>query len=299
MSLLFHRSLRRLPRTLCRLTTSGRAPGRRNRDGSFASRPQRQRQRDNFCWRNAIAGSGTGALMIKREAIFQSTTLTQIHSAVFSVSLRCCWSEALSATEVQSVTQGKRHCLPQPSTGRLGCCFRLIAHFTRTGQQGHRAVVSLLLKHKANVNYVREIDGGTPLIRAARVRRSRAVQRLQGRILNHIARRWQRGDADIVLLLLRAGANVAFASNRGVTARDAAYSAEHQAVVDIIDAHLCCPLRAQLVDVCLALLPADLPVLLLLECYAWSEPRRATRRSTSSCRSHCSGVSPSTVEIEQ
>ena len=71
-------------------------------------------------------------------------------------------------------------------------------------------------------------------------------------------------------VLLRSGANTAAQRYFGDTARDIASRMRQHAIVSSIDAHLRRELRSQLVDICSALLAAELPVLVLLECFAWS-----------------------------
>ena len=88
-------------------------------------------------------------------------------------------------------------------------------------------------------------------------------------VMAHSTQRAQNGHTAVVSLLLQAGADVALDSAVG-TARDAAHSSGKQAVVDVIDAHLCQQLRHQLADICCALASTTLPVLLLLECFAWT-----------------------------
>lgn len=52
--------------------------------------------------------------------------------------------------------------------------------------------------------------------------------------------------------------------------REMANKAEKVVVVDLIDKHFQRQLRSHLFDVCSALHAANLPVLVLLECFAWS-----------------------------
>lgn len=71
-------------------------------------------------------------------------------------------------------------------------------------------------------------------------------------------------------LLLRAGADVAAQASNGDTARYWARRNVKPDVVEIIDAHLRRQLRQCLVDVCVSLHAVDVPVLALLECFAWA-----------------------------
>ena len=80
----------------------------------------------------------------------------------------------------------------------------------------------------------------------------------------------QRGHANVVSLLLRGGANVEATTLKLGTARDIAVSSNNTEVLQVIDVHLCHQLRLQLVDLCVALRPLCLPVLVLLECFAWT-----------------------------
>ena len=79
----------------------------------------------------------------------------------------------------------------------------------------------------------------------------------------------QKGRSDIVALLLRLGADVA-AQSFSCTARNMALMQCRHGVIAVIDEHLRTKLHAQLVDFCIALHAADLPVLVLLECFAWT-----------------------------
>ena len=71
-------------------------------------------------------------------------------------------------------------------------------------------------------------------------------------------------------LLLGAGADVEARWADGSTARDFASRIENSLVVHAIDAHLRRQLRLRLFDICCAMHAADLPVLVLLECFAWN-----------------------------
>ena len=86
----------------------------------------------------------------------------------------------------------------------------------------------------------------------------------------------QGGHVDLVTLLLRHGANVRATFKHFGTARDFADFHEKDDVVNVIDSHV---LRCQLIDMCCALHAAQLPVLVLSECVAWSA---ATTRANES-----------------
>ena len=131
-------------------------------------------------------------------------------------------------------------------------------------QHGNAQFVTRILAHKPNLNVADKLEKRTPLIVAARVR-SHSLFFCHGAL----TQRAQNGHTAVVSLLLQAGADVALDSAVG-TARDAAHSSGKQAVVDVIDAHLCQQLRHQLADLCCALASTTLPVLLLLECFAWT-----------------------------
>ena len=89
------------------------------------------------------------------------------------------------------------------------------------------------------------------------------------------ARHWlltvatQRGYVEIASQLLDAGADVSIASRFSGTARDVASTRGEFRVVELIDAHVHRQLRSHLVDICCATLSLNLPVLVLLECFAW------------------------------
>ena len=58
------------------------------------------------------------------------------------------------------------------------------------------------------------------------------------------------------------------------TARRVAVRSNQLAVVELIDAHVRGQLRSHFADLCLALHAADLPVLVLVECFGWSACER-------------------------
>lgn len=82
--------------------------------------------------------------------------------------------------------------------------------------------------------------------------------------------RLQQGWTVVVSQLLRAGADVTTEANYYGTARQAAFLCGNHGVVSLIDEHLRRQLRTQLVELCVALQAANWPVLVLLECFAWT-----------------------------
>lgn len=79
------------------------------------------------------------------------------------------------------------------------------------------------------------------------------------------------GHVEMVSFLLGAGADPsAVASAQGTTARDTARHLDRQQVVQVIDNHLRHQQRPELINICLAFAATELPVLVLLELFAWS-----------------------------
>ena len=70
--------------------------------------------------------------------------------------------------------------------------------------------------------------------------------------------------------LLCAGADPSARTRSGETARDLAATLRRPKLGHVIDAHLTRQLRALLVNICFSFRAADLPVLVLLECFAAS-----------------------------
>ena len=77
------------------------------------------------------------------------------------------------------------------------------------------------------------------------------------------------GNCDFVLRLLQAGADPSISAAHG-TARQIAERKNLPVIVSVIDAHLRRQLRRRLADICCAFRARELPVLVLLECFAWA-----------------------------
>lgn len=82
----------------------------------------------------------------------------------------------------------------------------------------------------------------------------------------------QYGSDETVQLLLQAGADAGARTASNKTARDLALEGDEYDKIRAvcIDVHLAQQLRAHFVDFCIACRGADWPVLVLLECFAWS-----------------------------
>lgn len=139
-------------------------------------------------------------------------------------------------------------------------------------------VAKVLIDHKADINRAAPaMRNATPLFIAAHERCSEVAKLLieRGAAVNkprddgatplHAAA--ETGDVDLVALLLRNGADVKAHYTHFGTARELALFLKNDAVLKVIDAHV---LRCQLIDICCALQAAHWPVLVLLECVAWS-----------------------------
>ena len=127
---------------------------------------------------------------------------------------------------------------------------------------GRSKVVEILIRAGADCNKAK-YNGATPLFVAAQVRFNVFFSGL-----HHFLIRQQAGSDDLVSLLLRSGADPT-AKSECSTAKDMALLLAHQSVVDIIDAHHRRQLRRRLADLCTAFRSKNLPVLVLLECFAW------------------------------
>lgn len=127
----------------------------------------------------------------------------------------------------------------------------------------------LLVAHGADPN-VALFDGTTPLLTAVEVRQSRAsvCACLNIKLMNN-ATEWSFGRC--VAASPRRGADCSTNLRDTGTQRDVAKNLDKEDILNIIDSHLRRQLRPPLVQICLTLLAAaDLPLLVLLECFAWS-----------------------------
>ena len=131
-------------------------------------------------------------------------------------------------------------------------------------QEGLSDVVDLFLQHAADANAATD-EGVTPLIAATLVRHVFQIPIL---FLSHKNGR-QKGHAVVVSRLLRANVDLHAKSVYG-TVREAALLLDRNPCLYVIDAHLQRQLRRCLANVCLALCATELPVLALIECFAWT-----------------------------
>lgn len=121
---------------------------------------------------------------------------------------------------------------------------------------------------------VSRIDDLSALSAAARVVR-RCCHFAKHLHLNSAKYRQKHGK-DVVHLLLSADSEIQ--SLQLAMASDEARESQNDEIADLIDSHC---LRRHLLRVCCALAAANLPVLVLLECFAWSAPNECAHMQLS------------------